>query len=52
MQVDKNMHEFQMLLDGMMQKLTKKDGKWPFQHDEDQDLAAAIWRQIALRYRF
>lgn len=51
-ELNKNMHEFQILLDGMVQKLFKKDGKWQFEHGEDQDLAEDIWRQIALRYRF
>ena len=48
----KNMSEFQMLLDGLVQRLKKENGKWNFEHGEDQDLAEDIWRQIALRYRF
>lgn len=48
----KNQCEFQVLLDGSVQKLIKKNGKWNFEHGEDQDLAEDIWRQIALRYRF
>lgn len=43
--------ELQILLDGIVQKLIKKNGKWHFEHGEDQDLAEDIWRQIALRYR-
>ncbi|WP_312715396.1 hypothetical protein [Sphingobacterium multivorum] len=48
----KNMSEFQILLDGLVQRLIKENGKWNFEHGEDQDLAEDIWRQIALRYRF
>ena len=48
----KNMSEFQILLDGLVQRLKKENGKWNFEHGEDQDLAEDIWRQIALRYRF
>ncbi|MDQ1805079.1 hypothetical protein RAH57_13860 [Chryseobacterium sp. CKR4-1] len=47
----KDQQEFQVLLDGLVQKLIKKSGKWYFNHGEDQDHAADIWRQIALRYR-
>ena len=47
----KDQDEFEILLDGMVQKLLKKEGKWSFEHGEDQDLAEDIWRQIALRYR-
>ncbi len=43
--------ELQVLLDGLVQKLIKKNGKWSFEHGEDQGLAEDIWRQIALRYR-
>ncbi len=47
----KNMSEFQILLDGLVQRLKKENGKWNFEHGEDQDLAEDIWRQVALRYR-
>ncbi|WP_100075226.1 hypothetical protein [Chryseobacterium camelliae] len=47
----KNMTEFQILLDGLVQKLIKTNGKWHFEHGEDQDFAEDIWRHIALRYR-
>ncbi|WP_367331116.1 hypothetical protein [Sphingobacterium multivorum] len=47
----KNMTEFQILLDGLVQRLKKEDGRWSFEHGDDQDLAEDIWRQIALRYR-
>ena len=47
----KEQEEFSVLLDGLVQKLLKKNGKWHFEHGEDQDLAQDIWRQIALRYR-
>ncbi|RKE80779.1 hypothetical protein [Chryseobacterium sp. AG363] len=47
----KNMSEFQILLDGLVQKLKKENGKWNFEHGEDQDLAEDIFRQVALRYR-
>ncbi|WP_286751662.1 MULTISPECIES: hypothetical protein [Sphingobacterium] len=47
----KNMTEFQILLDGLVQRLRKENGKWNFEHGEDQDLAEDIWRQVALRYR-
>lgn len=47
----KNMTEFQILLDGLVQRLKNENGKWNFEHGEDQDLAQDIWRQIALRYR-
>ncbi|MDR6513743.1 hypothetical protein [Chryseobacterium camelliae] len=48
----KNLTEFQILLDGLVQKLIKTNGKWHFEHGEDEDLAEDIFRQIALRYRF
>lgn len=47
----KNLTEFQILLDGLVQNLIKKNEEWHFEHGEDQDLAQDIWRQIALRYR-
>lgn len=47
----KNMSEFQILLDGLVQRLKKEKGKWNFEHGEDQDLAEDIFRQVALRYR-
>jgi len=47
----KDQQEFSVLLDGLVQKLIKKNGKWHFDHGQDQDLAEDIWRQIALRYR-
>lgn len=47
----KDQQEFSVLLDGLVQTLTKRDGKWHFAHGEDNDLAEDIWRQIALRYR-
>ncbi|WP_156167752.1 hypothetical protein [Sphingobacterium sp. Ag1] len=47
----KDQTEFEILLDGLVQKLIKKNGKWSFEHGEDQDLAEDIWRQIELRYR-
>lgn len=47
----KNMSEFQILLDGLVQRLKKENGKWNFEHGEDQDLAEDIFRQVALRYR-
>lgn len=47
----KNISEFQILLDGLVQRLKKENGKWNFEHGEDQDLADDIFRQVALRYR-
>lgn len=47
----KNMTEFQILLDGLVQKLINTNGKWHFEHDEDQDFAENIWRHIGLRCR-
>ncbi|WP_312336343.1 hypothetical protein [Sphingobacterium sp.] len=50
-ELSKNMTEFQILLDGLVQRLKKENDKWSFEHGEDQDLAQDIWRQVALRYR-
>lgn len=47
----KDQREFSVLLDGLVQKLIKKNGKWNFEHGEDHDLAEEIWRAISLRYR-
>ncbi|MGE6397088.1 hypothetical protein [Chryseobacterium scophthalmum] len=47
----KDQTEFQVLLDGLVQKLNRKNGKWHFEHGQDQNLAEDIWRQITLRYR-
>ena len=47
----KDQEELSILLDGLVQKLIKKNGKWHFEHGEDQDFAEDIWRQISLRYR-
>lgn len=47
----KNITEFQILLDGLVQKLINTNGKWHFEHGEDQDFAEDIWRHIGLRYR-
>ncbi|REC61851.1 hypothetical protein DRF65_14050 [Chryseobacterium pennae] len=49
--VVKETTEISLLLDGMIQQLIKREGKWHFDHGEDQDLAGDIWRQISLRYR-
>ncbi|MGJ1506288.1 MULTISPECIES: hypothetical protein [Sphingobacterium] len=44
--------EIDILLDGMEQKLIKKDGIWLFENSEvDQEFANDIWRAISLRYR-
>ncbi|WP_313239775.1 hypothetical protein [Sphingobacterium multivorum] len=50
-ELSKNMTEFQILLDGLVQRLKKENDKWSFEHGKDQDLAEDIWRQVALRYR-
>lgn len=44
--------ELRILLDGILQKLVKKEEKWFFEHMEsDQHFAQQIWRNISLRYR-
>ncbi|WP_313492023.1 MULTISPECIES: hypothetical protein [Sphingobacterium] len=50
-ELTKDQTEFEVLLDGMIQKLKKNNGKWQFEHGKDQELAVEIWRQITLRYR-
>ena len=41
-----------IFLDGVIQKLVKKDKLWFFEgSDADQELAYDIWRAISLRYR-
>lgn len=47
----KNQTEVSVLLDGVVQKMVKKDKKWFFEHGKDEDLANDIWRAISLRYR-
>jgi len=50
-EIMENQTDFQILLDGVIQRLINKGGKWHFEHGEDQELAQDIWRQISLRYR-
>lgn len=41
-----------IFLDGVIQKLIKRDKVWFFESsDADQELAHEIWRAISLRYR-
>jgi hypothetical protein len=47
----KNQTEISVLLDGVVQKLIKKNNKCFFDHGKDEDLANDIWRAISLRYR-
>jgi len=50
--VTKEQEEVEILLDGLIQKIVKKNGKWSFDRIEgDQDFANDIWRAISLRYR-
>lgn len=50
--VAKEQEEVEILLDGVIQSIVKKNGKWSFDRiDEDQDFANDIWRAISLRYR-
>ncbi|WP_333862969.1 hypothetical protein [Sphingobacterium sp.] len=50
--VTKEQEEVEILLDGVIQNIVKKNGKWYFDRiDEDQDFANDIWRAISLRYR-
>ncbi|REC59496.1 hypothetical protein DRF65_25785 [Chryseobacterium pennae] len=51
-EITKEMVEIDLLLDGVVQKLVKRDSKWFFEHSEvDKDFANDIWRAISLRYR-
>lgn len=46
-----DLKELSILLDGVVQKIIQKEGKWYFQHGSDPELANDIWRAISLRYR-
>ncbi len=44
--------EIEVLLDGIVQKIIKKNDSWFFEDtDLDKDFAREIWRAISLRYR-
>ncbi|MFC3157082.1 hypothetical protein SAMN05443633_112120 [Chryseobacterium arachidis] len=43
--------EINIFLDGVVQKLVKRDSRWSFDHGNDEELANDIWRVISLRYR-
>lgn len=47
----KDLKEISIILDGVVQKMTKEEGKWRFEHGNDRELANDIWRAISLRYR-
>ncbi|WP_185286224.1 hypothetical protein [Chryseobacterium indologenes] len=47
----KDLKEISILLDGVVQKMIKEEGKWHFEHGNDRELANDIWRAISLRYR-
>lgn len=50
--IKKNQSEIEILLDGIVQKIIKKNNAWYFEHtDSDRDFAYDIWRAISLRYR-
>ena len=50
--ITKDQSEIDILLDGIIQKLIKKDGVWHFEHSSiDKGFAFEIWRAICLRYR-
>ncbi|AZA84607.1 hypothetical protein H3Z85_00975 [Chryseobacterium indologenes] len=50
--ITKDIIEVDLLLDGVIQKLLKRDKTWYFENsDADQELAKDIWRAISLRYR-
>lgn len=50
--LSKNSTEVKILLDGIVQKLVKKEKGWFFEHVEsDQLFANEIWRNISLRFR-
>ncbi|MGJ1325063.1 hypothetical protein ACR780_20470 [Sphingobacterium faecium] len=51
-ELTKELTELDLLLDGVVQKLVKKDNKWIFENSEaDKEFAHDIWRAISLRYR-
>ncbi|WP_447768230.1 hypothetical protein [Sphingobacterium faecium] len=51
-ELTKELTELYLLLDGVVQKLVKKDNKWIFENSEaDKEFAHDIWRTISLRYR-
>lgn len=44
--------ELDLLLDGVVQKLVKRNNRWFFANsDDDKEFANDIWRAISLRYR-
>lgn len=47
----KDLKDISILLDGVVQKMIKEEGKWRFDHGNDRELANDIWRAISLRYR-
>lgn len=50
--ITKEVAEIEILLDGLVQKLVKHNGKWEFEEsDKDLDFAQNIWRAISLLYR-
>lgn len=50
--IKKDQSEIEILLDGIIQKIIKKDNFWCFENMEsDKELAYDIWRSISLRYR-
>jgi len=50
-EINKDLKEIEILLDGFVQKLIKSNGRWTFEHGEDSEFAQDIWRAISLRYR-
>lgn len=51
-ELSKELTEIDLLLDGVVQKLIRKNNKWFFEHsDDDKEFANDIWRAISLRYR-
>ncbi len=50
--IKKDEPDIDILLDGIVQKIIKKNGSWCFEDtDLDKDFAYEIWRVISLRYR-
>lgn len=51
-ELSKELTKIDLLLDGVVQKLVKRNSKWFFEHSEDdKEFANDIWRSISLRYR-
>ncbi|WP_286850659.1 MULTISPECIES: hypothetical protein [Sphingobacterium] len=50
--INKDQSSIDILLDGIVQRLVKRDNKWYFEDSScDQSFANDIWRAISLRYR-